>query len=144
MKKIKMLLSTCLLLVSSLLLTPVFAEKKPLMQVDPTSVNVKIQNFPVTKPANVVIQLRYVNEKIKYFAFHNKSNDLLKFTLFENAYQLKPHEDLSVSVPRVSNIVVEISRYDPEVINITKQVPEATVYLFRAQSDGKFALYSVY
>jgi hypothetical protein len=144
MNIVKSFLSIGILFSSLILYTPTYAEKKPFMEADLTPVNVKIQNFPVIKPVNVTIQLRYVNEKIKYFAFHNKSDDLLKITMFQNAYELKPNQDLSISVPQVSHVVVEISQYDPDVINVTKQVPAANAYLFRVQSDGKFALYSTY
>lgn len=124
--------------------TMAFAAKKPVMQVDPKDVAVQVQNFPITEPADVMIQLRYVDKKIKYFAFRNQSDKLLKITMFEVANEVKPQEDLSVTVPDVEHIVVEISIYNPDVVNVTKDIQPSKIYRFMRQSDGVFALDSVY
>lgn len=130
--------------IMSLTVLSAFAAKKPIMTADPKDVAVQVQNFPISDPANVTIQLRYVDKKIKYFAFRNNSSKVLKITMFEVAHELKPTEDLSINAPDVENIVVELETYNPEAVNSVKKLAPSKVYLFKRQADGIFVLYSTY
>jgi len=121
-----------------------FASENTKIEADPVSVNVHVQNFSIDDPENVVIQLRYVDKKIKYFALQNNGKQSVKVTLFEVSHLLEPHQDLTIPVPDSKYVVVDIAKYDSNIANSAKAIYPSKIYLFKRQADGVFTLYSTY
>lgn len=138
---IRMILFTILSIAVS---TTVIAAQKPLMTADSKAVNVKIQNFNLSEPFEVAVQLRYVDDHIKYVAVKNMSQGQLRIKLFSESYILKPHQEQQVPSANVEYIVFEVETYDPTSKNEITSMSKAKVYLFKREADGLYAIYKTY
>ena len=120
------------------------AAEEFIMKPTPHFVKVKVQNFELREvfSRNVTIQLRYIKNKLKYIAIENMSNNLIKLRLFNVTHILKPDQDLSLPVPDIENIILEVSKAIPVASAEAESLLVDTTYIFK--QDKKDGLYAVY